>query len=181
VLKILDMQEGLRQYAGPDHWNDPDMMEIGNGMSVSEDRAHMSMWCMLAAPLMAGNDISNMTAETREILTNKDVIAIDQDMLGIQGFKFEVKDSVETWFKPLSGGDWAICFLNRTKTPMNVSFDWQKRKVYDELSKQELDATKKEYDLVNLWTKAVAGTTKSALKAIVPGHDVLMFRLKSRD
>jgi alpha-galactosidase len=177
VLKILDMQEGLRQYAGPDHWNDPDMMEVGNGMSVSEDRAHMSMWCMLAAPLMAGNDIANMTGETREILTNKDVIAVDQDMLGIQGFKFEVKDSVETWFKPLSGGDWAVCFLNRTKTPMNVSFDWQTRKVVDDFSKKELDAATTEYNLVNLWTKAAAGTTKSALKAVVPGHDVLMLRL----
>jgi alpha-galactosidase len=179
VLKILDMQEGLRQYAGPDHWNDPDMMEVGNGMSVSEDRAHMSMWCMLAAPLMAGNDIANMTGETREILTNKDVIAVDQDILGIQGFRFEVKDSVETWFKPLSGGDWAVCFLNRTKTAMNVSFDWQTRKVYDDFSKKELDATTTEYDLVNLWTKAAAGTTKSALKALVPGHDVLMLRLRS--
>ncbi len=95
------MQEGLRQYAGPGHWNDPDMMEVGNGMTVNEDRAHMSMWCMLAAPLMAGNDISNMTKETQAILTNKDVIAVDQDPLGIQGLKFSVKDSVETWFKPL--------------------------------------------------------------------------------
>src|SRR5690606_6003410 len=88
VLQILDMREGIRQYAGPGHWNDPDMMEVGNGMSVSEDRAHFSMRCMQAAPLMAGNDIANMTEETIAILTNKEAIAIDQDSLGIQGFKY---------------------------------------------------------------------------------------------
>jgi alpha-galactosidase len=178
VLKILDMQEGLRQYAGPDHWNDPDMMEIGNGMTVNQDRAHMSMWCMLAAPLMAGNDLSNMTKETVEILTNKDVIAVDQDPLGIQGFKLAARDSVETWFKPLANGDWAVCFLNRTQKPVSIEFDWKAQLVYDDLSKRELNTVQTEYDLVDLWTKAAAGNTKTALKAVVPGHDVLMLRLK---
>ncbi|MCK5076056.1 MAG: glycoside hydrolase family 27 protein, partial [Calditrichia bacterium] len=91
VMQILDMQEGLRIYAGPDHWNDPDMMEVGNGMSLSEDRAHFSMWCILAAPLIAGNDLINMSKETIEILTNREVISINQDTLGIQGFKYSVK------------------------------------------------------------------------------------------
>ena len=122
------------------------MMEIGNGMTVNQDRAHMSMWCMLAAPLMAGNDLTNMSKETIEILTNKDVIAIDQDPLGIQGFKFAVKDSVETWFKPLSDGDWAVCFLNRTKKPGSVEFDWKTQRVYDDLSKRDLDAAQTEYE-----------------------------------
>ncbi len=180
VLSILDMQEGLRQYAGPDHWNDPDMMEVGNGMTVNQDRVHMSMWCMLAAPLMAGNDIANMSVETKDILTNKDVIAIDQDVLGIQGFKFSAKDSVETWFKPLSGGDWAVCFLNRSKKPVAVSFDWAATRVYDDLAKRDLNAGETEYSLFNVWTKAVDGTTKKALRAMVPGHDVLMYRLKKK-
>jgi alpha-galactosidase len=78
ILQILDMQNGLRQYAGPDHWNDPDMMEVGNGMSVAEDRAHFSMWCMLAAPLIAGNDVRKMSPETAGILTNREVIAVDR-------------------------------------------------------------------------------------------------------
>jgi alpha-galactosidase len=177
VLKILDMQDGLRQYAGPDHWNDPDMMEIGNGMTVNQDRAHMAMWCMLAAPLMAGNDISTMSKETVEILTNKDVIAVDQDLLGIQGFKFAVKDSVETWFKPLSNGHWAVCFLNRSKHPVHVVFDWKAEKVYDDLSKRDLNAVQNEYNIVNLWTKQAHGTTKNPLNAAIPGHDVLMLRL----
>jgi alpha-galactosidase len=178
VMRILDMQKDIRQYAGPDHWNDPDMMEIGNGMSVNEDRAHMSMWCMLAAPLFAGNDLRNMSKETFEILTNKDAIAVDQDPLGIQGFKFSAKDSVETWFKPLKEGDWAVCFLNRSKKPVSVEFDWKTQKVYDDFSKRDLSAGQTEYSIVNLWTKAASGTTNSALKAIVPGHDVIMLRLK---
>jgi alpha-galactosidase len=74
VMQILDMQDGLRIHAGPGHWNDPDMMEVGNGLTVNENRAHFSMWCMLAAPLIAGNDLRNMDKETLEILTNKDVI-----------------------------------------------------------------------------------------------------------
>jgi alpha-galactosidase len=177
VMRILDMQEGLRQYAGPDHWNDPDMMEVGNGMSVNEDRAHFSMWCMLAAPLMAGNDMRKMSKETLDIFTNKEAIAVNQDPLGIQGFKFSTKDSVETWFKPLKGGEWALCFLNRSKKPASVEFDWKTQKVYDDLSKRELNAGLTEYNIVNLWTKTASGTTKSTLKAIIPGHDVLMLSL----
>jgi alpha-galactosidase len=179
ILHIIDLQDGLRKYAGPDHWNDPDMLEVGNGMKVNEDRAHFSMWCMLAAPLMAGNDILNMSRETLEILTNKEAIAVDQDSLGIQGFRFQQADSVETWFKPLKNGDWAVCFLNRTQSPANIEFDW-KTKVYDELSGRDLDAASVQYELYNIWTKASAGTTKKSLKAVLPGHDVLMLRMKKK-
>lgn len=177
VLRILDMQDGLRQYAGPGHWNDPDMMEVGNGMTVAEDRAHFSMWCMLAAPLMAGNDISNMTQETQEILTNKEAIAIDQDALGIQALKFSTVDSVEVWFKPLQNGDWAMCFLNRSETSQKVEFDWLKNAVVDSLSKRQTDFEKINYKIRNVWTKKELGTTKKSLKAEVPSHDVLMLRL----
>ncbi len=85
-VKILDMQDGLEPYAGPGHWNDPDMLEVGNGgMTTTEYRAHFSLWCLLAAPLIAGNDLKTMTPEIKEILTNKEVIAVDQDALGMQG------------------------------------------------------------------------------------------------
>lgn len=110
VLQILDMQEGLRKYAGPGHWNDPDMMEVGNGMSTSEDRAHFTMWAMIAAPLIAGNNLSDMSQETIDILTNKEMIAINQDTLGVQGFKYKAENGLETWFKPLKNGDWAVTF-----------------------------------------------------------------------
>jgi len=80
------MQKGLRKYAGPGHWNDPDMLEVGNGLSEAENRSHFSIWGMLAAPLIAGNDIRKMSKQTQAVLTNKDIIAINQDPLGIQGF-----------------------------------------------------------------------------------------------
>ena len=101
VLQILDAQKALRKYAGPGHWNDPDMLEVGNGMSVNEDRAHFSMWCMLAAPLISGNDLRHMSPETLEILTNKEVIAVNQDALGVEGFAYSANEGVEVWFKPL--------------------------------------------------------------------------------
>jgi alpha-galactosidase len=180
VMRIVDLQKDIRQYAGPDHWNDPDMLEVGNGMTVNEDRAHFSMWCMLAAPLMTGNDLHNMNAETVKILTNKEVIAVDQDPLGIEAWKYAGKDSVETWFKPLKDGDWAVCFINRTMKPARVEFDWAGQKIYDDFSKRDLNAGQTEYEIVNLWSKAVSGTTRNALRSEVPGHDVLMFRLNKK-
>jgi len=87
VLEIIDLEANIRDAAGPGHWNDPDMLEVGNGMTVSEDRAHFSMWCMLAAPLILGNDLRNMSVATEEIIKNAEVIAIDQDTLGIQALR----------------------------------------------------------------------------------------------
>src|SRR5215831_6344429 len=112
ILYNVDLTANLRKYAGPGHWNDPDMLEVGNGLPANEDRVHFSMWCMMAAPLIAGNDIRKMNNDTRMILTNKDAIGIDQDALGIQGFRYASNDSLDTWFRPLSNGDWAVCFLN---------------------------------------------------------------------
>lgn len=177
VLRILDMQDGLRKYAGPGHWNDPDMMEVGNGMSVGEDRAHFTMWCMLAAPLMAGNDLSAMSKETRDILTNKEVIAIDQDPLGIQGFKYSVKDSVDIWFKPLTEVDWAMCMLNRSNSVQKIEFDWSKEIVNDSLSSRQLFTNTMIYKIRDLWAKKETGTTKKVLKLEVPPHDVILLRL----
>jgi alpha-galactosidase len=180
VLPIIDKQDELRVYAGPDHWNDPDMMEVGNGMTVSEDRAHFSMWCMLAAPLIAGNDVRNMSDETIKILTNKKVIDVNQDSLGIQGFKQFGNNEIEIWFKPLVNGDWAMCVLNRSKSTQNVQFDWEKERVSDDHSKRETDFKTVVYQLENLWTSEDTGTTETALNTEVPPHDVLMFRLTKR-
>jgi len=179
VEQILDQRDNdtLRKYAGPDHWNDPDMMEVGNGMTVNEDRAHFSMWCMLAAPLIAGNDIRKMTPEVNAILTNSEAITIDQDVLGIQGFKYTAKDSVETWVKPLSDGDWAVCFLNRTEQPVPIEFNWAKENVEDKLFNRQTKFAVTEYSIRNVWTHEESGTTKNALITEIPGHDVLMLRL----
>ena len=177
VLQILDMQKELRGHAGPGHWNDPDMLEVGNGMAVNEDRAHFSMWCMLAAPLIAGNDLRNMSAATYQILANKDVIAIDQDKLGIEGFCYSTDDVLDVWFKPLSGDDWAMCVLNRASRPQKVQFDWKKEKVVDDFSKRDARFDAVVYHVRDLWSKKDLGTTAALLDAEVPGHDVLMVRL----
>ncbi|GAB3831031.1 glycoside hydrolase family 27 protein [Pontibacter rugosus] len=179
VMQIIDKQDGLRKYAGPGHWNDPDMMEVGNGMRTNEDRAHFAMWSMLAAPLIAGNDLRTMSKETREILTNKEVIAINQDPLGIQGFKYSAQDSMDVWFKPLANGDWAMCVLNRKGTPQKVTFDWSKHAVSDTIFNHQLKTTQTKYKLRDVWAKKEIGTTAKALKAEVPAHDVLMLRLSS--
>ena len=177
VMKIAEMRKDIRQYAGPGHWNDPDMLEVGNGMSVNEDRAHFSLWCMMAAPLISGNDLSAMSTTTKEILMNKEVIAVDQDSLGVQGYKYDSKDSVEVWVKPLMIDDWAICFLNRSLQKQKVDFDWSKNIITDELSKRTLNTNETKYNIRNLWVKKNIGTTKKKLTAKIASHDVLMVRL----
>jgi len=177
VMRIADLNDSLRRYAGPGHWNDPDMLEVGNGMSYVEDRAHFSLWAMMAAPLMAGNDIRKMSGQTRDILTNREVIAVDQDLLGIQGFKYADKDSLQTWFKPLQNGDWAVCFLNRSDRERSVYFDWKKEPVTDALYHYTLDKTRT-YRLINLWTGREDGKTSRPFTGVLQPHDVIMLRLK---
>jgi alpha-galactosidase len=177
VMQILNMQKGLRAYAGPGHWNDPDMLEVGNGMSVNEDRAHFSMWCMIAAPLIAGNDLSNMSRETIAILTNKEVINVDQDSLGIEGFEYASVDSVEIWFKPLTNNNWAVCFLNRSTKPRTINFSWKQHIVIDSLFNKEANFKLTTYNIRDLWARKDVGTTDKDFSANIPAHDVVMVRL----
>ena len=177
VMPIIDLQEGLRKYAGPGHWNDPDMLEVGNGMGENEDRAHFSMWCMLAAPLIAGNDVRKMSKVTKGILTNKEVIAIDQDKSGIEGFKYRDADSLQVWAKPLQNGDWAICFLNRSHSPVQVNFNWRDELITDSIFKKTLNAKDNNYKIRNLWTKSNDGDTQKPMETMLPSYDVIMLRL----
>jgi alpha-galactosidase len=122
IYNIINQQAGLAKYAGPGHWNDPDMLEVGNGytdsrgrvrpLSLAENRTHFSMWAMLAAPLLAGNDLPNMKPEITAILTNKDVIAIDQDKLGKEATHVYSDGEVDVWARHLSGGAMAVAVLN---------------------------------------------------------------------
>lgn len=177
VMTIVDLQDTLRKYAGPNHWNDPDMLEVGNGLSPAENRTHFSLWCMLAAPLVAGNDLRKMDGQTRAVLTNKEVIAIDQDLLGVQGFKYKDKDSVQTWLKPLSNGDWALCFVNRSSLSKTMRFEWSANRVQDTLSQRELNTITTEYIVRDLWLQKEAGSTKKPLPVSLAPHDVLLLRL----
>ena len=114
-VHILDKNANLAPFAGPGHWNDPDMLEVGNyGLNLTECQSHFSMWCMLAAPLMAGNDISTMNDSIRDILTAPEIIAIDQDPLGLQGVRIRKDGGLQVWLKPLNDGACAIALLNLT-------------------------------------------------------------------
>ncbi|MBN1599340.1 MAG: glycoside hydrolase family 27 protein [Bacteroidales bacterium] len=180
VLQIIDMHDGIRQYVGPDHWNDYDMMEVGNGMSTNEDRAHFSMWCMLASPLIAGNDLRKMTPETLEILTKKEVIAVNQDPLGISTFKYDAIGKTDVWIKPMSNNEWAVCFLNRSTEPVEFIFPWKENPFNDKLSNRSADFITEEFSIKNLWTNKTEGTTKEPMEIKIPGHDVLLLELSRK-
>jgi alpha-galactosidase len=130
------------------------------------------------APLIAGNDLRKMSRETRDTLANREVISIDQDLLGVEGFQYSAKDGVEVWFKPLSDGDWAMAVLNRGKASRKVSFDWKNEQVADSLSGRDAGFDKTTYGLRDLWAKRDAGDTRSPLSVDVSTHDVLLFRLR---
>ncbi len=182
IMKIVYMRDlDIRKYAGPGHWNDPDMMEVGNGMTVSEDRAHFTLWCMLAAPLMMGNDLRIASEETLEILTNKEVIAINQDPLGIQAFRYSSNDSIEVWVKPLVKNDWAICFLNRKSISQSIEFDWNEHKILDDIFNKSMDFKREEFKLRDVYMKKDIGTTKKPLKGNIDSHDVLLIRLTKEE
>jgi len=113
LVQILDLQDGLQSYAGPGHWNDPDMLEVGNGkLTLDENRVHMGMWAMLAAPLLAGNNLSQLTPEITAVLTNREVIAIDQDPLGKQAERIFAEGPIEIWSRPLADGGRALAIFN---------------------------------------------------------------------
>jgi alpha-galactosidase len=122
MLSILDKQVGLEKYSGPNAWNDPDMLEVGNGkMTNTEYVAHFSLWALLNAPLIAGNDLRSMSDSTRAILTNPEVIAVDQDWGGSQGYKLKGDSVTQVWIKPMSNGDRAVVLLNRGETTATIS------------------------------------------------------------
>ncbi len=186
VMQCINYNDTLRAYAGKGHWNDPDMLEVGNGMTNNEDRAHFTMWCMMASPLVIGNDIRNMSAETKAILMNKDLIAVDQDTLCVQGLHYCSKDGLDFWFKPLAGGDWAFTILNATKKPVTYNLNWQDFNLTDkEVSGLSTNFDTKVYKLYNLWTKKIEGKTskkKNAVRKVtVPAHDVVSWRLLSHE
>src|SRR6201996_214320 len=158
VTQILDQMNGIESYAGPGHWNDPDMLEVGNGgMTTEEYRAHFSMWAMFSAPLLAGNDISNMTADTKGILLNKEVIAIDQDALGQQGHRVKKMGDLEIWSKQLHDGSRAVALLNRGAAAAKISVAWSDIGYPEALSANVQD----------LWTKKESPAVKGSYSAEV--------------
>lgn len=178
VLKILDIRKDLRlrQYAGPGHWNDYDMMEVGNGMSEAEDRSHFSLWAMLNSPLIAGNDLRNMSETTRKILTNKDIIALNQDPAGVEAMRYIDAGDLNVFLKPLANGEWAFLFLNRGDEVLNYTHDWPFNLVKDDLTGRSIDFNREIFTWRDLWT-GDKGDTKRNLKLAIPPHDVVVLRL----
>jgi len=169
IASIVDMNEPLWPYAGPGHWNDPDMLEVGNGgLTDVEYRAHFSLWAMMAAPLIAGNDLATMTDATRTILLNRDVIAVDQDPLGKQGHRITDKGDLEVWSKPMADGGRTVLLWNRGTTPARIAVEWPALGLPDKLRLKAQD----------LWTKKNLGQVSARYEADVAPHGVVMVRLK---
>ncbi len=165
VMNILDMQAGLERFSGPGHWNDPDMLEVGNGgMTDGEYRAHFSLWAILAAPLIAGNDLSAMTPETKAILLNKEVIAVDQDTLGLQASRVAKVGDAEIWARPLKGGRRAVVLLNRSTGPRDITVTWEELRYPDGLKASIRD----------LWRHENLPAAQGAFTASVLGHGAIM-------
>ena len=163
VMRLLDLQVGLEKFSGPNAWNDPDMLEVGNGrMTNTEYIAHFSLWALLNAPLIAGNDLRSMNDSTKMILMNKEVIAVNQDWGGMQGHKVRDDGELEVWVKPMSNGDRAVVLLNRGTTTFefNVPFT-------------DLELSAGTHQVRDLWahtTKPVTGT----IHVTLVGHSAAM-------
>jgi alpha-galactosidase len=160
-------QDELAPWAKPGHWNDPDMLEIGNGaMSDTEYKVHMSLWSMLAAPLIAGNDLRNMTPSIKEILMNREVIAIDQDREGKQGKRVSKTDNQEIWVRPLAGGALAVALFNRSTENADMTVTWA-----------DIGLKKTPRHLRDLWAHTDVQAHGPKYSTTVPGHAVVLLRV----
>jgi alpha-galactosidase len=166
MLSIFHQNVGLSASAGPGQWNDPDMLEVGNGMSATEDRAHFSLWAEMAAPLLAGDNLVNASSTTLSILGNKAVIAVDQDSTGKQGRMVSTSGGLDVLAKPLANGDVSVVLFNENASTATIST------TASAIGKTGASS----YTLNDLWA-GTAGTTTGPISASVPGHGVVMYRV----
>lgn len=165
VSEIGFSQSEYAPWAGPGHWNDPDMLEIGNGgLTFDESKTHMTLWAMLAAPLITGNDLRTMTAETASILLNREVIAIDQDRLGKQGRLVLRLGDIEVWQRPLANGDQAVAIFNRSEHAQDTRISWHAA------------GFAKPPVLRDLWKHASVANPSDEFQVSIPAHGALLFR-----
>ncbi len=169
VVEIIDQMNGLETYAGPGHWNDPDMLEVGNGgMTTEEYRTHFSMWALWSAPLLAGNDIASMSADTRSILLNREVIAVDQDPAGIQGHRVQKSGDLEVWSKQMADGSRTVILLNRSAAAAKITANWVDLGYPASLPAKVRD----------LWAAKDLGPATGSYAATVPSHGVAMLHIQ---
>ncbi|OQA70048.1 MAG: Alpha-galactosidase A precursor [Firmicutes bacterium ADurb.Bin262] len=185
VLAIYEINVNLYKYAGPGAWNDPDMLEVGNGnLTYEENKSHFTLWCMMAAPLILGNDIrkllnDDMTPDennsTLRIITNKDVIAVDQDPLGVQCRRLKTNGIADTLVKPLSGNEVALCFFNKGGQPRRFE-----QNIAEIVCQMYVDLPYTDsYEVVDLWDKSAA-VVEGMVSAEVPSHGVKIYKIKAR-
>jgi alpha-galactosidase len=162
----FELQPGREKYAAVGHWNDPDMLEIGNGhMTDEEYRTHMSLWSILAAPLLAGNDLRDMKKEILDILTYREVVAIDQDPRGVQGMRVSKNGDLEVWEKPLHDGSNAVGLFNLGASPATVVANFSDLKLTGS------------HAVRDLWAHADKGKVKDKFEATVPSHGVVLVKI----
>jgi alpha-galactosidase len=159
-------QNGLEKFAGPGHWNDPDMLEVGNGgMDRDEYRTHMALWALLAAPLLAGNDLRSMSAETKEMLTNGDVLSVDQDSKGVQGRRIWEEGPLEIWAKPLADQSQAVGLFNRSEAALKMTLDFKAIGFNGPAQVRDL------------WEHKDIGTVQGSCTVEVPKHGVVLLKV----
>ncbi len=170
-IKILEKNVNLAPFAGPGYWNDPDMLEIGNeALTPTECRSHFAMWCIMAAPLIAGNNISTMNDTIKNILTAPEIIAIDQDPLGIQGTRIRNNFGLQVWQKPLKDGSIAVALLNVS----NSSADMY-------VTLEEIGFNKGVLSSVrNLWNRTDLESVTDTFKTNVEPHGVVVVKIKGK-
>lgn len=197
VLRLLDADAKHAAAAGPGSWNDADMLEVGNGMAEEQDKAHFSLWCMLASPLIAGNDLRTMTAATIAILTNKHAIEINQDPLGHQGIPVSTAadNSTQVWAKPLVNGGYGVVFLNRLPVrgspniTIQLAFDLLPTMVgtagqqpaarNGNAAQATVLAGPKKFEALAVWNDGKSiGTFSNTLSATVAGSSVAFYKLE---
>ena len=168
MISRADLNDKWAKYAGPGGWNDPDMLEVGNGvLTTAESEVHFSLWCLMKAPLLIGCDLTNIDNESLRILTNKEVIAINQDKLGVQGSKRKSENDLEVWAGPLEGGAVAVVLLNRGTSVANVTTEW---------TDIGLDINQ-EANVRDLWKMEDVGIHKGLMISVVPSHGVAMYKI----
>ena len=159
-------QNGLEKFAGPGHWNDPDMLEVGNGgMDRDEYRTHMALWALLAAPLLAGNDLRSMSAETKEMLTNGEVLSVDQDAKGVQGHRIWEEGPLEIWAKPLADQSQAVALFNRSEASLKMTLDFKAIGLNGQAKVRDL------------WEHKDIGTIQDSYAVEVAKHGVVLLRV----
>ena len=164
---ILDAQPPLAAYAGPGRWNDTDLLQVGNsGLTTEESQAQFSLWAILAAPLIATNDLRFMAPEIRDLLANQEVIAVDQDSQGTEGTRVRAAGRGEIWMRPLADGSRAVVLFNRSRSRRTIRVRWI------DIGSKPTDAL----PLRDLWKHQDLGIVKTGYTARVPSHGVVMIK-----